>query len=175
MNEYVLKYQPSAEMLNRAMVVWAKPERSRREKSVRIAFGVVCYVALIAGALVLLRYDLVTNQMLAGVGLGMFAGVGFLVAMHQRSMKKIKKFTHDAMSRHGVTDAVFRAEGVEMTSQISTSQMDWLCFDEIMPLTDATVLRTGAALYAVPDVALPSGVTPEQFRSDLQNWQEAAR
>ncbi len=175
MTEYVLKYQPSAEMLNRAMMVWAKPQHSRREKSARIAIGVIFYVALMAGVFVLLRYDLVTNQMLAGVVLGMFVSVGFLVAMHQRSMKKIKRFPHDAMARHGVTDAVFRAEQVEMTSQIGTARMDWLCFDEIIPLAEPTALRTGAVVYAIPDVALPNGVTPEQFRADFQKWQEVAR
>lgn len=175
MSEYSLKYQPTPEMLNRAMVAWTKPQRSRREKWKGFAFGAIAYVVLCAAVVALLQLDLVTNQVLFGLGLGMIVMIALWAMIARKHMNKLRGFSHAAMARHGETDAVFRADRVEITSQISSAQFGWLCFDEVSALSDATVLRSGAVIYAVPDAALPDDVTPSQFRADLQSWMEDAR
>lgn len=175
MTEYVMQYEPSPELLNRAMMAWAKPQRSRGEKIRRLVLGVLLYLILVFGVFLLLHYDLVTRSMLLGGLVGLFLGIVIWAATYHKSMKKITKASHGAMARHGVTQARFSAEDIRLTSQISETRVDWLCFYEVMDLGDATVLRTGGVIYAVPDSALPADITPLQFRKDLQSWLEAAR
>jgi|TARA_B110000908_G_C10112115_1_gene383558 hypothetical protein len=175
MTVYVLEYEPSPELLSRAMIAWGKPQRSRNEKIRRIVLGVLLYLILVFGVFLLLHYDLVTRSILLGGLVGLLVGVAFWALTYQTSMKKIARFTHEAMARHGVTQTHFSAEKIRLVSQVSETRMDWLCIDEIMSLVAATVLRTGGVVYAVLDSALPHDVTPTRFRSDLQSWLEAAR
>ena len=175
MTEYFLRYQPEPEMLNRAMMAWAKPHRSRGEKAKRAALGIVLYLVLVLCVVLLLQNDVVTRSSLLWGGVGIFFGIALWAVVHQQNVKKLTRFTHEAIARHGVINAELSVEDIKLTSKISTTRMNWLCFDEILPLVDATVLRMGAMVYAIPDAALPAGVTPMQFRSDLQRWLEASR
>ena len=175
MTEYVMRYQPTPELLGRAMIAWAKPQRSWGDKIKRAAFGVILYLVLVACVAALLRYDLVTNAILASGVVGFVFGITLWSLFYRKNMKKITRYANDAMARHGVTEARFAAKEIQLTSQISETRMDWLCFDEVIALDDATVLRSGGVVYALPDEGLPEGATPQQFRSDLQSWMEAAR
>lgn len=175
MTEYVLSYQPSSEMISRAMVSWVRPQRDRKQKLIRAVLGVVLYLTLVVAIVGLLRYDLVSRQLLLGLAAGLLLTVALWTFYHRINVGKITGFTQDAIVRHGLTEAVLRAEGVALKTQISSSRMDWQCFDEIMPMVGATVLRAGGVVYAVPDAALPAEVTPTHFRADLQNWLEASR
>ena len=175
MTEYVLRFEPAPEMMSRAMVAWAKPQRSRNAKIKGIVLGVILYLFLVFCVVLLLHHDIITRGALFGVVVGLFGGIALWAIIHQKHAKKITGFTHDAIARHGMTDASFSSESVKLTSQISETRMGWLCFDEVMALTDATVLRAGGVVYAIPDAALPEAVTPKQFRADLKSWMEAAQ
>ena len=173
MTEYKLTYQLTPDMLQRAMMSWANPLRSRAQKLRRGVFGFIIFCVLVTLLVVLLRYEIVTNGNLVGLLVGFYGAIGLWFVTHRYSSRKLFGFSNDALARHGPVEAVFNADHVTMTSKISTGQMGWLCFDDITALADATVLRAGGMVYAVPDAALPDGVTPAAFRADLTRWKEA--
>lgn len=175
MTEYALTYEIAPEMLKRAMLSWARPMRSRTQKLRLAALGAVVFVALVAVLVVLLRYGIVNNSGLIGGLFGFYAGIGVWLLVHRYSTGKLVGFSNEALARQGPVDAVFNAQAVTMTSRISMGRMEWQCFDDVIAMPDATVLRAGAVVYAVPDHALPAGITPANFRSDLTRWLEAAK
>ena len=114
MTEYVMQYEPSPELLNRAMMAWAKPQRSRGEKIRRLVLGVLLYLILVFGVFLLLHYDLVTRSMLLGGLVGLFLGIVIWAATYHKSMKKITKASHGAMARHGVRRRDFRLKTYDL-------------------------------------------------------------
>ena len=175
MARYALNYELSTEMLTRAMMSWAKPQRTRAQKWRRFGMGFVLYLVMVAMTVALLRAEIVNNQLLLGAGIGCLGTLAAWSMFHRYFTGKLMGMTHAAQARHGPVDAVFCADHVEISSRISTGRMDWLCFDHIGRIKDATVLRAGGMVYAVPDAALPSDVTVEAFLGDLRTWMEAAR
>ncbi|MBB3993211.1 hypothetical protein GGR95_000839 [Sulfitobacter undariae] len=173
MTQYTLTYEIAPEMLHRAMLSWAQPVRSRRAKMLRVVLGAVGFVVLVAAIVVLLQYDIVSRGFLLGGLIGFYAGLILWYVIHRTSTLKLVGFSDAAMKRQGMIETVFCADHVTMTTQISKGRMDWRFFDDVSALTDATVLRAGAMVYAVPDAALPHGVSPAAFRDDLIRWREA--
>lgn len=175
MTGYVLTYELQPEMLKRAMMSWAKPERTKAQKLRRAAGAAVGFVALVSLTVVLLRYDIVTFPLLFTGLVGFYAAIAIWAVTHSRSVGKLVGYSADALARQGPVTAEFRPSDVVFTSRISNSRMDWSCMDAVIALPDATVLRAGALVYPVPDAVLPTHTTPDQFRADLTRWIGEAR
>ena len=175
MSSYTLRYTLAPEMQHRAMMSWAKPLRSRRQKVLRAVAGVALWLLCVTFLVVLMQRDLLrdaTPLLLAG---GFLAGLGLCWGIARYSTAQLSGMARESLLRHGELNAVFAPDHVVITSALSASTMDWRCFDAVTALPDASVLRAGALVYAIPDTALPAGSTPEGFRADLTRWMEAAR
>lgn len=170
MSRYDLTYQLTPELQSRAMVSWAKPQRTRTQMLRRLVLGLLVYLVLVAATVAVLQMEILTPALVIAAAVGFLIGMAFWAAIHQYNMKKLTGFANDALARQGQVRAVFAPSDVELTTAISTGRMQWSCFDQVLVLRDATVLRAGALVYAVPDAALPQDVTPTQFRADLTQW-----
>lgn len=170
MTRYDLTYQLTPELQSRAMVSWAKPQRTRAQMLRRAALGIVMYLIIVAATVAVLQMDIVTPALVIATAVGFLVGMVFWAAFHRYNMKKLTDFANETLARQGQVKAVFAPSDVELTTAISTGRMQWSCFDQVLVLPDATVLRAGALVYAVPDAALPPEVTPAQFRADLTKW-----
>lgn len=174
MTEYTLTYQLTPEMLGRAMMSWDAPQPGRAGKRRRSVIATGLYVLLFSGVLGLLHYDILGVDILLAVCAGFAGALVLWFVIHRMSAAKLIKLTSDGMARQGLTRAELSAEQVVLTTDISVGQMDWLCFDAVTALSDATVLMSGGMVFALPDAALPAGTTPQAFRADLERWLNAA-
>lgn len=182
MTEYVVQYLPSPALLEAGMRSINAPD-GQKEPSRKNSIGkAVLWAALLVAVFLLFNLriivfssDFIDPTVLAFTVLGF--GAGFLVIneIYKRQTLAIVKLAHDAAARHGVFRLYFCPEHIETSFALSQSTMSWLCFDRIVALPDATVLQIGGGVNVVPDAALPEGVTPAQFPTDLQKWMEAAR
>jgi len=175
MTAYALEYTITPDLQRRAMVSWAKQTRTRGQKTRALVLGALAYVALVAALVALMQYDLLEAANLVAAAIGFLVAIAFWWVMHRIHTAKIAGFADDALARYGPVIAEFRASEVKIATKIATSMMTWVCFDAVIALPDATVLRAGALVYAIPDAALPEGTTPQAFRADLTKWMEAAR
>jgi hypothetical protein len=65
--------------------------------------------------------------------------------------------------------------GVSITSDCTTCWFGWSIVDEIVELTAGLGILSGCCIYPVPDQALPSGMTRELLREQLEAWRKAAQ
>jgi hypothetical protein len=70
----------------------------------------------------------------------------------------------------GETTAVFDAAGAVFTDAVSRAELRWAAVDAVVGVRGATVLRSGVSIIAIPDRALPAGLTPPAFRARLEAW-----
>ncbi len=174
MTRYSLTYELSPEMLTRAMMSWSKPLRTRAQKWRRFGMGFTLYIGLVALVVVLLQFEILNDDILLGLAIGCLGGLAIWAVVYRYSTGKLTAMVHAAQARHGSVDTVFCPDWVEISSAISKTRMQWRCFDHIGRIEDATVLRAGGIVYAVPDAALPDGVSAQTFQTDLISWMEAA-
>lgn len=175
MTRYDLTYQLTPDMLNRAMMSWAQAKPDRAQKLRLAVYGAAGFVALVAVVVVLLRLEFLNRSALFGALGGFYLAIGLWFVMHRASVRKLFGLANAALARQGAVRAVFSADGVEMTTANSFGRMDWDCFDDVVALPDASVLRAGGVVYAVPDAVLPDGVSAPEFRAQLTRWREARR
>lgn len=175
MTVYTLQYEITPELQRRAMMPWTKQSRSPADKRWRILFGVIGYLAFLGMIVALLQFDLIDAKMMIAAGLGFIAGLVIWGLTYRAGASQITGFANDALARHGPVRAIFTAEQVQLTTELSSSTMGWRCFDTVIALPDATVLRAGALVYPVPDTALSPDTLPQAFRTDINNWIGAAR
>jgi len=175
MSRYSLTYVLPADLQKRAMLSWAKPMRTTNQRLRLFALGIVIGGVASGCLVMLLQADVVTVPILLSWVVGFYAAVLLWFVSSKRSIGKLMRFAEKALLRQGTTKALFTSDEVTFRNDVSNGAMDWCCFDAVMALPDATVLRAGALVYPVPDAALPDDVTPQRFRDDLSRWMEAAR
>ncbi|MDG1352261.1 MAG: hypothetical protein P8P70_03655 [Sulfitobacter sp.] len=174
MTEYTLTYQLTPGLLGRAMMSWDAPQPGRAGKRRKFVIAIGLYVLLFIGALALLHYDILDADMLLAVCAGFAGALVLWFVFYRISTAKLIKLTSDGMARQGLVRAELAAEQVVFTTDTSVGRMDWLCLDAVTALSDATVLKSGGLVFALPDAALPAGTTPHAFRADLARWLNAA-
>ncbi|WP_298858152.1 hypothetical protein [uncultured Sulfitobacter sp.] len=182
MTEYVVQYLPSPALLEAGMRSINAPD-GQKEPGRKNSIGkAVLWAALLVTVFLLFNLriivfssDFIDPTILGFTALGFCAGFLVINGIYKRQTRAIVKLALDAAERHGSFRLVFRPEQIEISSALSHSTMNWLGVDRIVGLSDATVLQSGGGVNVVPDTALPEGVTPAQFRTDLQKWMEAAR
>jgi len=175
MTRYKVSYTLAPDLLRRAMISWDAPQRSHAHKRRNFVLVTLFYVVLFGGVIVVMQYDILRIDILMAVIAGFAGGMALWAVIHWISSRKLMETSSDAIARQGLLHAEFDAEQVVFTPDISFGRMGWRCFDAVVAVKDATVLKAGGLVYAIPDVALPDGTTPENFTADLTRWMEDAR
>ncbi len=175
MKRHALSYEITPDLLHRAMMSWDAPPRSKAQKRRNYILLTLFYVVLFSGVLALLHYDILRGGILFAAVAGFAGGLVLWAVIHRISNRTLLALSSDAIARQGMLRAEFDAEQVVFTTDISGGRMGWRCFDGVTALKDATVLKAGGMVYAIPDAALPTGLTPANFRVDLTRWMEEAR
>ncbi|MBT8389655.1 MAG: hypothetical protein KJP13_08410, partial [Altererythrobacter sp.] len=62
------------------------------------------------------------------------------------------------------------AQGVDMRDDVSMQRYAWAAIDAVQKAKGATVLRTGMSMIAIPDAAIPEGMSASDFRARLNGW-----
>lgn len=116
----------------------------------------------------------------AGIGPGFvlagLIGAAFLVGvfgyLQRTRMERFWDVVGTHWDRAGETEALFGPGGVTLTDEVSHRRMSWAAVDSIKAQKGVTVLRSGISMIAIPDAALPAGMTPDAFRSQLSDWRQ---
>ena len=120
---------------------------------------------------------------LSAVGIGpefVFAGLigaAFLIGVFGYLQRTRMSRFWDVVGSHwdkaGKTKAIFGPEGITLTDDVSHRQMRWAAVDAIKRQKGVTVIRSGISMIAVPDSALPEGMTTKAFSAQLADWKRA--
>ncbi|WP_299412708.1 hypothetical protein [uncultured Sulfitobacter sp.] len=185
MTQYEVRFQLPPAMLEAAMRSFGAPDTQEKPKRKNPVFGLLLWVALFIATFLLFNleiivissdlFDLFDLTVVLFTVLGFCAGFLVVDRIYKGQMRTIVKTAQDAAARQGPVHMVLRPEQVTVSSRLSETTMDWRSVDRIVRLPDATVLQLGGGVTAVPDSALPEGVTPEQFHNDVTKWLEAAQ
>lgn len=109
------------------------------------------------------------------VGAGLFGAALMVSGFAYLQRTRMGRFwdvigTH--WERAGETEAVFGPDGVTLSDAVSRRELGWAAVDAVKGVRGATVLRSGISMIAVPDAALPQGLTPQAFRARLAEWRK---
>lgn len=104
---------------------------------------------------------------------GAIAVVGVYILMLQRfRMARFYRALGEHWERTGDMTARFDTQGAVFTQQGTRMEFDWDAVDDIALTRGATVFRIGMAMFAVPDAAVPDGMSPKDFRTRLNEWRQ---
>lgn len=136
---------------------------------VPVVLGAALFVAVLLGAARVLGPG-AEIAVLAGAGLGF--GAAFLVVLFAN--RRMRKAVLGFEDRRGDVAARFAPAGLEFRSAFDSQEIAWPAIDAVLPIEGGTALLSGGLVHAVPDAALPEGLTPEAFRDRLNAWLGAA-
>lgn len=101
-------------------------------------------------------------------------GAGFLIGVFGYLQRTRMERFWDVIGAHwdraGETEATFGPTGVNLTNRVERREMDWSAIDAIKGARGVTVLRSGISMIAIPDSALPGGMSGKAFRSRIAGW-----
>ena len=104
-------------------------------------------------------------------------GAAFLIGVFGYLQRTRMSRFWDIVGAHwdkaGATQAVFNADGVFLTDEVSRRELRWAAIDAVKGQKGVTVLRSGISMIAVPDSALPDGMDAKAFRAKLTQWRAA--
>ncbi|QDC08116.1 hypothetical protein FHY55_02160 [Oceanicola sp. D3] len=172
MNEDIsLRYRADAALILRAMAGSPKDRATQRWWSA-VGFGVG---ALVAG---LALFSASVWSLDAGGMLLVFLGFALCILLWwlvgaQRQRGLAAQLTSYA-TREGEVTGTAGPGGLDLRSGLIESHINWAGVDEIYPVSGGTAMRLGAAVLAVPDAALPEGMSAEVFRTQLDSWRGGA-
>lgn len=153
----------------RAMTGWWRSVVPPEPFVKRAIFWAVVWFLIGALTLALSALDIAPSYVAAGL-----IGAAFLIGVFGYLQRTRMSRFWDVVGTHwdkaGETTAVFSAKGVTLTDNVSRRQLRWAAIDAVKGMRGVTVLRTGIGMIAVPDVALPEGMKPVDFRSKLADW-----
>lgn len=167
-----LSYRFDTKLLPAAMNGWWRSAVPPVKFVHRAAFWAVVWLGLLILAGAIGRFGLSPVFVIAGIlGAGvMVAGFAYLQRTRMRQFYRIVG-TH--WERAGEITVRFDAQGVRMRDAVSERRFDWAGIDAIQAAKGATVFRSGMSMIAIPDAALPGGLSAQAFRAQLREWQGA--
>lgn len=135
----------------------------------RAIFWAGVWLAIGALTLVLSLLDIAPSYVAAGL-----IGAAFLIGIFGYLQRTRMERFWDVIGTHwdkaGETEAVFGPDGMSLTDDVSHRTLAWTAIDAISGQRGVTVIRSGISLVAVPDTALPVGMTGKDFREQLAEW-----
>lgn len=144
---------PPAPFLSRA-IFWA------------VVWALIGFLAMVITAAGLTPYYVLAGLIGAAFLIGVF---GYL---QRTRMERFWDVVGSHWDKAGDGEAVFGPEGVVITDAVSRREYDWKAVDALKGVRGATVIRSGFSMVAVPDAALPDGVTGKAFRARLDGWRK---
>ena len=156
----------------RAMTAWWQSVVPPAPFVQRAIFWAIIWVliGLLAGAVTL--FGLTPYYVAAGL-----VGAGALIAvftyLQRTRMSRFWNVIGTHWDKAGVTEGRFSADGVELTNAVARQYLSWAAVDAVKGRRGLTVLRSGISMIAVPDSALPHGMTGQGFRDQLREWRSA--
>ena len=135
----------------------------------RAIFWAVIWAGLgmLAGAVTI--WGLTPYYVVAGL-IGAALLIGVFTYLQRTRMSQFWNVIGTHWDRAGMTEAVFGPTGVTLTDAVSHRELSWAAIDAVAAVRGGTVLRSGISMIAVPDAALPDGMTARDFRSRLATW-----
>lgn len=126
------------------------------------------------GALTLLLsvLDIAPSYVAAGL-IGAAFLVGIFGYLQRTRMDRFWDVIGAHWDRAGETEAVFGPDGMVLTDAVSRREFDWAAIDAVKGQRGVTVIRSGISMIAVPDGALPDGMSGKAFREQLAAWRAA--
>lgn len=159
-------------VLRPALSAWWQSAVPRPSITYRLVFWTLAWIGVLLAAMAVGALGLDPGYVLGGlVGVAVFI-IGFFTLQRTR-MRAFYAALGEHWDRAGETVGVFGPDGVVLKDDVSESRHDWASIDGVAAARRSTVLRTGIAMIAVPDAALPDGMTPKAFRAQLAEWQRA--
>lgn len=179
----VLEYEISPNLLRAAMQAgpfqtksfWTKPAAlySRRTKT-------LIPVALVPAALGLglllgqFNMPLWLLYVVLGFALGNLAGFYLWQLVVVRTVNAYQAEDAKLAKARGSTRLMASPEGLIFESGVAATRLDWVGVSDVVAMPEATLLRSGAMNYPIPNAALPDELTPEAFRDQLADWRSEA-
>lgn len=117
----------------------------------------------------------------AGIGPAFVAagliGAAFLIGVFGYLQRTRMGRFWDVIGAHwdkaGATTASFGPDGITLRDDVSSRDMTWAAVDAVKAKKGVTVIRSGISMIAIPDKALPEGLTPKAFRARIAEWRAA--
>jgi len=136
----------------------------------RVAFWVIAWTATLFAVLAMAGLGWPWAVIWGVVAAGF--GVGVIILQRVRMAR-----FYDALAAHwtrtGDMAASFDETGLSLTQTGAAMRFDWAAVDAVVRARGGTVLRIGMTMIAIPDAALPEGLTPDGFRQRLNLWRDA--
>jgi hypothetical protein len=138
----------------------------------RAVFWAFVWFAIGALTLFLSVLDIAPSYVAAGL-----IGAAFLIGIFGYLQRTRMDRFWDVIGTHwekaGESEAVFGPEGMSLTDAVSRREFDWDAIDAVKGQRGVTVIRSGISMIAVPDGALPDGMSGKLFRDQLAAWRSA--
>ncbi len=135
----------------------------------RAIFWAVVWFLIGALTLVLSLLDIAPSYVFAGL-IGAAFLIGVFGYLQRTRMSRFWDVVGGHWDKAGETQAIFSAEGVVLTDNVSRRDLAWAAIDAVKGMRGVTVLRSGIGMIAIPDTDLPEGMTQASFRKQLHEW-----
>lgn len=169
----VLRFRYERKLWRRAMTGWWQSVVPPAPFVQRAIFWAVVWAAIGILAMGITALGLTPYYVFAGL-IGAAFLIGVFGYLQRTRMDRFWDVVGSHWDKAGETEAVFDPTGLTLTDDVSCREHRWAAIDAIKGQRGVTVLRSGIAMMAIPDTALPQGLTPAEFRSRLQSWRGAA-
>ncbi|MEM7058086.1 MAG: hypothetical protein AAF557_10895 [Pseudomonadota bacterium] len=109
----------------------------------------------------------------AGLVAGMIFAFASLILMQRGAINLMAERVVQAAARRGPVRLTVGPGGLSERSGIGRIDVVWDAVESISAVANGTVVRFGGMCFAIPDTALPDGLTPEDLRMRLESWRSA--
>ena len=166
-----LRYRFDTRVLPAAMSGWWRSAVPPQKFVHRAVFWAVVWLGLFVLAGAIGQAGLSPAFVIAGI-----LGAGVMVAafayLQRTRMRQFYRIVGAHWDRTGEISVRLDARGIEMRDDVSERRYAWAAIDAVHKAKGATVLRTGMSMIAIPDAALPEGLSASAFRARLKGWRE---
>lgn len=168
----VLTFTYDRPIWRRAMTGWWRSVVPPDPFVKRAIFWAIVWFVIGILTLALSALDIGPSYVFAGL-----IGAAFLIGVFGYLQRTRMSRFWDVVGTHwdkaGATTASFNAEGVTLIDQVSHRSLSWAAIDAVKGQRGVTVLRSGIAMIAIPDTALPDEMSPTSFRTQLNEWRQS--
>jgi len=168
----VLRYRFDTKVLPAAMTGWWRSAVQPVKFLHRALFWAVVWLGLLVLAGAIGKAGLSPAFVVAGV-LGAAVMVAAFAYLQRTRMRQFYRIVGTHWDRAGEISVRFDARGMDMRDDVSERRFQWGAIDAVQEAKGATVLRSGMSMIAIPDTAIPEGLTAKEFRARLNDWRGA--
>jgi hypothetical protein len=162
-----LRYGFEPAILSRSLMGWWRSVMPPAPFYKRVIQWTMIWIGLLMVTLVLGALGI--EPVLVGVAMiGMAVLVVIFVILQRVRMRQFAREIGSHWALAGETVAVIGASGAVFTDAVSRNELSWAAVDAVVGVRGATVLRSGVSMIAIPDRALPEGLSPRAFRARLE-------